>query len=155
MSLKDQLTADLRDAMRAGDETRKSTLRMLITSIRNAEIPAEGSAGSGRHELDDAGVLDVVRKEVKQRRDSIEMYGKANRDDLVASEQAEIDVLLTYLPQQMSRAEIEAVARGIIERLGASGPADKGKVMPAIMAELRGKAEGRDINAVVSELLGG
>jgi uncharacterized protein YqeY len=155
MSLKDQLSADLRDAMRAGDETRKSTLRMLITSIRNAEIPAEGAAETGRRELDDAGVLDVVRKEVKQRRDSMEIYGKANRPDLVAVEEAEVDVLLTYLPQQMTRPEIEAVARGIIERLGASGPADKGKVMPVIMAELRGKAEGRDINAVVTELLGG
>jgi uncharacterized protein YqeY len=155
MSLKDQLSADLRDALRSGDETRKSTLRMLITSIRNAEIPAEGAAETGRRELDDAGVLDVVRKEVKQRRDSMEMYGKANRPDLLAVEEAEVNVLLTYLPQQMTRLEIEAVARGIIERLGAGGPADKGKVMPAIMAELRGKAEGRDINAVVTELLGG
>ncbi len=84
MSLKDQLSADLRDAMRSGDETRKSTLRMLITAIRNAEIPSEGASATGRTELDDAGVLDVVRKEVKQRRDSIEMYGKANRPDLVA-----------------------------------------------------------------------
>ena len=154
MSVKDQLSADLRDAMRARDETRKSTLRMLITSIRNAEIPPEGAASTGRIELDDAGVLDVVRKEVKQRRDSIEMYSKANRADLAAVEEAEVAVLLAYLPQQMSRAEVEAVAKGIIERLGATGPADKGKVMPAIMSELRGKAEGRDINAVVTELLG-
>ena len=154
MSLKDQLSADLREAMRSGDETRKSTLRMLITSVRNAEIPSEGGAETGRRELDDAGVLDVVRKEVKQRRDSMEIYGKANRADLVAIEEAEVNVLLAYLPQQMTRSEVEAVAKGIIERLGASGPADKGKVMPAIMAELRGKAEGRDINAVVSELLG-
>jgi uncharacterized protein len=154
MSLKDQLSADLRDAMRAGDETRKATLRMLITSIRNAEIPPEGASEPGRLELDDAGVLDVVRKEVKQRRDSIEQYGKANRADLVAAEEAEVNILLAYLPQQMSRSEIEVTARAIIERTGASGPADKGKVMPAIMAELRGKAEGRDINAVVTELLG-
>jgi uncharacterized protein YqeY len=155
MSLKDQLSADLRDAMRAGDETRKSTLRMLITSIRNAEIPAEGADASGRIELDDEGVLNVVRKEVKQRRDSIDMYAKANRTDLVATEQAEIAVLMHYLPQQMSRDDIEIIAKGIIESLGASGPADKGKVMPAVMAELRGKAEGRDINSVVTELLGG
>jgi uncharacterized protein YqeY len=159
MSLKEQLSADLRDAMRAGDETRKSTLRMLITAIRNAEIPPEGSeSGStpdrGRIELDDDGVLDIVRKEVKQRRDSIEMYAKANRTELVAAEEAEITVLQTYLPQQMSRVEIEAVAKAIIERLGAGGPSDKGKVMPVILGELRGKAEGRDINAVVTELLG-
>ena len=154
MSLKDQLSADLRDAMRAGDETRKSTLRMLITAVRNAEIPPEGAASTGRTELDDEGVLNVVRKEVKQRRDSIELYGKANRLDLVANEEAEVNVLAAYLPRQMSRVEIEAVARGIIERLGAAGLADKGKVMPAIMTELRGKAEGREINAVVTELLG-
>ena len=155
MSLKDQLGADLRDAMRAGDETRKSTLRMLITSIRNAEIPAEGAAATGRVELDDEGVLNVVRKEVKQRRDSIDLYGKANRSDLVANEEAEVAVLSAYLPQQMSREEITAAAKAIIERTGAGSAADKGKVMPAIMAELRGKAEGREINAVVTELLGG
>lgn len=154
MSLKDQLNADLRDAMRSGDETRKGTLRMLITSIRNAEIPPEGSSATGRLDLDDEGVLNVVRKEVKQRRDSIEMYAKANRSDLVAIEEGEIAVLSAYLPQQMSREEIATVAREIVARLGATGPADKGKVMPAIMAELRGKAEGRDINAVVTELLG-
>jgi uncharacterized protein YqeY len=155
MSLKDQLSADLRDAMRANDNTRKSTLRMLITAIRNAEIPPEGADATGRTELDDEGVLNVVRKEVKQRRDSIEMYGKANRADLVANEEAEVAVLLNYLPQQMSRGENETIARAIVERIGASGPADKGKVMPAVMAELRGKAEGREINAVVTELLGG
>jgi uncharacterized protein YqeY len=154
MSLKDQLSADLRDAMRSGDEVRKSTLRMLITAIRNAEIPPEG-ATQGRTDLDDAAVLDVVRKEVKQRRDSIDLYSKANRTDLAQAEEAEVAVLSTYLPQQMSRPEIEAVAREIIARLGAAGPADKGKVMPVIMGELRGKAEGREISSVVTELLGG
>jgi hypothetical protein len=154
MTLKDQLNADLRDAMRAGDDTRKSTLRMLITSIRNAEIPPEGAvAESSRSELDDEAVLNVVRREVKQRRDSIDAYTKANRPDLVAREEAELGVLSAYLPAQMSREEIEQTARAIIQRLGASGPADKGKVMPAIMAELRDKAEGREINAVVTELL--
>ena len=154
MNLKDQLNADLRDAMRAGDEVRKSTLRMLITAVRNAEIPPEGTdASASRIDLDDEGVLNVVRKEVKQRRDSIDLYNKANRSDLAAKEEAEVAVLSTYLPQQMTRSQIEAVARTIIERLGASGLADKGKVMPAVMAELRGKAEGRDINAVVTDLL--
>jgi hypothetical protein len=156
MTLKDQLNADLRDAMRAGDETRKTTLRLLITAIRNAEIPPEGAATDvSRQELTDDAVLNVVRREVKQRRDSIDAYAKANRQDLVAKEEAELNVLSLYLPAQMSRAEIEAVAKTIIERVGASGPADKGKVMPAIMAELRDKAEGREINAVVTELLGG
>ena len=93
MGLKEQLGSDLRDAMRSGDETRKGTLRMLITAVRNAEIPPEQPAGSAdgpsaRVDLDDEGVLDVIRKEVKQRRDSIDFYQKANRSDLVASEEA-------------------------------------------------------------------
>ena len=96
---------------------------------------------------------EVIRKEVKQRRDSIEAYDKAGRTDLSGVENAELTVLQSYLPQQMSRAEIEAVAITIIEQTGASGPADKGKVMPVIMQELRGKAEGRDINAAVTDLL--
>jgi uncharacterized protein YqeY len=156
MSLKDQLNADLRNAMRAGEETRKSTLRLLITAIRNAEIPPEGtSAAAARVELDDDGVLDVIRREVKQRRDSIEAYAGANRKDLADKEEAELAILATYLPAQMSRDEIEVVAREVIQRVGAGGPSDKGKVMPVIMAELRGKAEGRDINAVVTDLLTG
>jgi uncharacterized protein YqeY len=158
MSLKDQLTTDLREAMRAGDDTRKSTLRMLITAVRNAEIPPEredASANDGpqRIDLDDEAVRDVVRKEVKQLRDSIDVYQTANRGDLAAKEEAEVAVLAGYLPQQMSRGEIEAAVRAVMERVGASGPADKGKVMPAVMAELRGRAEGREINAVVTELL--
>jgi uncharacterized protein len=155
MTLKEQLDADLRAAMRAGDETRKSALRMLITAVRNAEIPAEGveTAGVSRRELDDEAVLNVVRKEVKQRRDSIDIYQKANRSDLVSREEAEVAVLSSYLPQQLSRGEIEAVAREVIARVGATGPADKGKVMPVVIDELRGRAEGREINTVVSELL--
>lgn len=154
MTLKDQLDADLKDAMRSGDETRKSTLRLLLTAIHNAEIPPEGAtSATSRIELDDEGVRDVIRREVKQRRDSIEAYSKANRSDLASKEEAELAVLSAYLPAQMSREEIEAAAREVIQRVGASGPADKGKVMPVIMGELRGKAEGRDINAVVTDLL--
>ena len=154
MSLKDQLNADLRDAMRSGEETRKSTLRLLLTAIHNAEIPPEGASNApARIELDDDGVLNVIRREVKQRRDSMDAYAKANRQDLVDKEAAEAEILAAYLPAQMSRDEIEAVARDVIQRVGASGPADKGKVMPVIMGELKDKAEGRDINAVVTELL--
>jgi len=155
MTLKEQINADLREAMRAGDEVRKSTLRLLLSAIRNAEIPPEGAHPSEatRRELDDTRVLDVIRREVKQRRDSIEAYVKANRGDLAAREEAEMAVLTAYLPAQMSREEIEAAARAVIERTGARGPADKGKVMPVLMNELRGRADGRDINVVVTELL--
>ena len=161
MNLKDQLDADLRDALRAGDELRKTTLRLLITAIRNAEIPpemseAEAAGAQGQREsLDDAAVMDIIRKQVKQRRDSIDAYTQAKRPDLVAREEAEAVVLAAYLPPQMSREEITAVAKRIIEQVRASGPSDKGKVMPAIMAELKDKAEGREINAVVTELLSG
>ncbi|MPZ47704.1 MAG: GatB/YqeY domain-containing protein [Dehalococcoidia bacterium] len=159
MTLKDQLEADLRDALRSRDETRKNTLRMLLTAIHNAEIPPEhpetaaDAPDSVRADLDDAGVTEIIRKQVKQRRDSIDAYSKANRPDLVAIEEAEAVILGGYLPAQMSRDEIAAIAREVITRVGASGPADKGKVMPVVMSELAGKAEGRDINAVVTELL--
>ncbi len=148
------MNADLRDAIRSAEDIRKSTLRLLITAIRNAEIPAEGAtAAAARLDLDDEGVLGVIRREVKQRRDSIEAYTKAGRQDLADKEESELTILAAYLPAQMSRDEIEAVAREIIERVGAVGPPDKSKVMPVIMAELREKAEGREINAVVTDLL--
>src|SRR5918996_2970392 len=113
MTLKDQLNADLRDAMRAGDRTRTSTLRLLITAVRNAEIPPEGAAAEepARRVLDDEGVANVIRREVKQRRDSMDAYTKASRPDLVALEEAEMQVLARYLPAQMTAAEIEAAAR--------------------------------------------
>src|SRR3989304_1105558 len=128
--LKEQIRADLRDALRAGDETRKTTLRLLLAAIRNAEIPPELKEGAPveaapqRRELGDEDVRAVIRREVKQRRDSIEAYEKARRADLVAKEEAELGVLSAYLPQQLSREEIAAAARAVIERVGARGPAD-------------------------------
>ena len=155
-TLKERLTADLRDAMRAGDETRKSTLRLLLSAIHNAEIPPEQKdpgEGPQRVELDDDAVLDLVRRQAKQRQDSIEAYTRARRDDLVAVEEAELKVLSQYLPPQMSREEVEAAARAVIQRLGARGPADKGKVMGPLLGQLRDNADGSMINAVVTEQL--
>ena len=155
-TLKQRLDADLRDALRSGDETRKSTLRLLLTAVRNAEIPPEkpaASAGPVRVELNDDAVMQIIQRQVKQRQDSIEAYTKANRQDLVAIEEAELGILRGYLPAQMSRDEVTAMARAVIARVGAKGPADKGKVMGPIMGELRGKADGSMINAVVTELL--
>jgi uncharacterized protein YqeY len=157
LTLKQRLDADLRDAMRAGDETRKGTLRLLLTAVRNAEIPPEKSDaladGPQRVELNDEAVSQIIQRQVKQRQDSIEAYNKANRKDLAAIEEAEFAILRAYLPAQMSRDEVEAAARAAIVRAGARGPADKGKVMGPLMAELRGKADGSMINAVVTELL--
>ena len=136
--------------MRAGDEVRKSTLRMLMSAIKNAEV-----AGNERKELTDDGVMQVIGKQVKQRKESIDEFQKAGRQDLVDKEKAEMVVLQAYMPEQMGRDEITAEVRKVIEEVGAGGPADKGKVMQVLMPRLSGKAEGREINAVVTELLAG
>lgn len=148
MTLKERIATDLREAIRSGDERRKIALRMASAAIRNAEIAAG-------HELDDAGVLQVLQREIKQRRDSIEEFRKGNRPDLAEKEEAEIEVLQAYLPRQLSRDEIVAAARDVIAETGARGPGDKGKVMPVLIKRLAGQAEVRVINEVVTELLAG
>ena len=144
--LAEKLDQDLKDALRAGDDARKSVLRLLRAGIKNVE-KTKGVT------IDDAGVLVVIGKEVKEHRDSLEEFTKAKRQDLIDRTQLELDILLAYLPQQLSKAEIAAAVREIMTQVGATGPADKGKLMGAVMAQLRGKAEGRDINEVVSGLL--
>ncbi|MSQ27275.1 MAG: GatB/YqeY domain-containing protein [Dehalococcoidia bacterium] len=144
--LAEKLDQDLKDALRAGDEVRKSVLRLLRAGIRNVE-KTKGVA------IDDAGVLVVLGKEAKEHRDSLEEFTKAKRQDLIDRTQLELDILLAYLPQQLSKEEITAAVREIMTQTGATGAADKGKLMGAVMAQLRGKAEGRDINEVVSGLL--
>jgi uncharacterized protein YqeY len=146
MSLKEQLADDLKDAMRARDEIRKSAIRMATAAIKNAEIAA-GKA------FQDAEVLGVIAKQVKQRRESIEEFQKGGRQDLVDKEAAEMKVLQAYMPPAIGREEIAAEARKVIDEIGAHGPADKGKVMQALMPRLAGRAEGREINEVVTELL--
>lgn len=150
MSMKDQLSADLKQAMLAGDDLRKSTLRMLLAAVGSAEV-----AGSTRKELTDAEVMQVIAKQVKQRRESIEEFKKGGRQDLADREAAEMGVLEAYLPAQMSREDIEAEARKVVAETGASGPSDKGKVMKELMARLAGKADGRDVNDAVTSILGG
>ncbi|TEU00606.1 MAG: GatB/YqeY domain-containing protein, partial [Dehalococcoidia bacterium] len=141
MSLKEQLANDLKDAIRQRDEARKNAIRMSTWAIKNAEVE-KGAA------LSDADVLGLLGKQVKQRRESIREFEKADRQDLVAKEQAELTVLQAYLPPQMSREEIAQAAREVIDELGASGPGDKGKVMPVLIKRLAGRAEGREINEV-------
>jgi uncharacterized protein YqeY len=148
MSLKEQLNIDLREALRSGDEHRKAALRMVLAALHNAEIEARG-------ELDDSAILGVLAKEVKQRRESIEEFRKGRREDLVAREEAQLAFIQPYLPQQMTREEIIEAARNVIAEVGARGPADKGKVMPVLINQLRGRADGREINAIVTELLAG
>jgi uncharacterized protein len=148
VSLKDRLMQDLQDAMRSGDELRKSTIRMARSAIKYAEISRMG-------ELDDAGVQEVLRKEIKQRRESADEYARAGRTDLASKESAEAALLEGYVPGEISEEEIADEVRAIIAELGASGPKDMGKVMPAAMARLRGRADGRAINQVVARLLAG
>ena len=146
MSLKDQLAEDLKDAMRQGNETRKTALRLTIAAIKNAEVAAI-------KQLDDADVIGVIATQAKQRRESIEEFQKANRQDLVDKEAAELKVLETYLPAQMSREDVAAEARRVIEEVGAKGPQDKGRVMAALMPRLAGRADGKLVNEAVTELL--
>jgi len=153
MPLKQQLATDLQDAIRSGDDVRKGTIRMLMTAVQNAEIAAVNvkDPDATRQELDDDGVLAVIAKQAKQRRESIEEFQKANRADLADKEAAELKILETYLPAMLSRDEIVAATRAVIAETSASGPADKGKVMPVLMKRLAGQADGRSINEVVTD----
>ena len=144
--LKQKLVEDLKQALRGGDKVRRSVIRLVMAAIKNAEI-------AGQVTLEDADILGVIAKEARQRRESIEAFRQGNRQDLVTQEEAELAILNQYLPQQMSREEIIAEARRVIEEVGARGPGDKGKVMPKLIAQLKGKADGREINVVVTELL--
>jgi len=147
VELKQKLMDDLKQAMRGGDEVRRSVIRLVMAAIKNAEIARQAA-------LDDTDILGIIAKEVRQRGESIEAFRLGNRPDLVAQEQAELTILNEYLPQQMTREEIIVAARRVIEEVGAQGLADKGKVMPKLIAQLKGSADGREINAVVTELLG-
>ena len=145
-SLKQKLETDLKQAIRAKDDVRRSTIRLVMAAVKNAEIAKQTT-------LDDTGILGVIAKEAKQRQESIEAFKQGNRQDLVEKEEAEMAILKEYLPQQLTRDEIVEAARRIIEEVGAQGPGDKAKVMPKLMPMLKGKADGREINAVVTELL--
>ncbi len=145
--LKQKLTNDLKQALKGGDKVRRSVIRLVMAAIQNAEIARQSS-------LDDADILGIIAKEVRQHRESIEAFTQGNRPDLVAQEEVELVVLNEYLPQQMTREEVISAAHRIIEEVGAQGLSDKGKVMPKLIAQLKGRADGREINAVVTELLG-
>ncbi|MGD0353253.1 MAG: GatB/YqeY domain-containing protein [Dehalococcoidia bacterium] len=146
MSLAQKIRTDLEQSLRKSDKLRCSVLRLALSSIRNAEIAQQKT-------LDDDGILIVIDKEAKMRRESIEAFEKGNRPDLVAKETAELAILLEYLPEQLTREEIVAAARKVISELGAASPKDKGKVMSQLMPQLRGKAQGQEVSEVVTELL--
>jgi uncharacterized protein YqeY len=145
-SLKQKLSDDLKQALRGEDKLRRSVIRLVMAAIKNAEI-------ARRAPLNDSDILGIITKEVRQRHESIGAFKQGNRQDLIAQEEKELAILKEYLPQQMSREEVIEAARQVIAELGAQGPSDKGKVMPKLIAQLKGKADGREINEVVTELL--
>ena len=146
--LREQLDDDLKSAMKSREALRLSVLRMLKSAARYAEIE-KGET------LSDDDVLQVVARECKRRRESIEQFEKGNRPDLVAKESAELEILKRYLPEQLDETEVIGIAREVISELHAASKADKGKVMGALMQKVRGKADGRLVNRIVDELLEG
>ena len=146
MSLKEQLQRDLQDAMRARDEQRKLALRMALTAVQLAEVEQ-------RSELDDAAIVEVIRKEVRRREDALEMVRQAGRTETVAEDEAQIAILRSYLPQSLTEDELKVIAREVIAEAQAASPADLGKVMKLIMPRVQGKADGRMVSQVVRDLL--
>ena len=148
MSLKDQITEDMKTAMRAKDSGRLGTIRLLQAAMKQKEVDE-------RVTLDDAMVIAIVDKLIKQRKDSIDAFNKADRQDLVDIEEAEMKVLQVYLPARLSADEVAAQVKAIVAELGASGPGDMGKVMGAVKQRLAGKADMGAVSAAVKAALAG
>ncbi|MGE0330894.1 MAG: GatB/YqeY domain-containing protein [Ramlibacter sp.] len=148
MSLKDQITDDMKAAMRAKDSERLGTIRLLTAAMKQKEVDE-------RIELDDAAVIAIVDKMLKQRKDSIDAFEKAGRQDLADKEIAEVKVLQVYLPARLSADEVAAEVKAIVAELGAKGPGDMGKVMGAVKAKLAGKADMGQVSAAVKAALTG
>jgi len=148
MSLKDQITEDMKNAMRARDSERLGTIRLLLAAIKQKEVDE-------RIVVDDVAVVAIVDKLIKQRKDSIEAFQKAERKDLVDKEAAEMVVLQAYLPARLSLEEVTTAVKTIVAELGASGPGDMGKVMGAVKSKLAGKADMGQVSAAVKAALAG
>ena len=146
MTLQEKLAADLTAAMKSGDKSRLSVLRMAKSALKYAEID-KGNP------LDDVGVIEVLSREAKKRRDSVTEFTKAGRQEMADKEEFELGVIQEYLPEQMSQSDIEAVVKQVIEETGAQGPGDKGKLMGKLMPQLKGKADGQLINQIVTRML--
>lgn len=148
MSLKDQITEDMKTAMRAKDSERLATIRLLMAALKQKEVDE-------RIELDEAQIVGVIDKMVKQRKDSVAAFTQGGRQDLADKEAAEIKVLEAYLPQRMGADEIAAEVKAIVTELGAKGPGDMGKVMGAVKTRLAGKADMGQVSAAVKAALSG
>lgn len=148
MNLKDQLTAHMKEAMKAKQTERLGTIRQLRSAIKNKEI-ALGQ------ELDDQAVIAVISTQVKQRRESAQMYRENDRPELADKEEAELAILQEYLPAQLGEAELRDIVSGVIAEVGATSAKDMGKVMPVVMSKTKGAADGKLVNQLVRELLAG
>lgn len=148
MDLKSKLNQDLKEAMKAKDEVKLRTVRMLLAAIRNFEVEKMRPAT-------DEEIFQIMSKEIKKRQEAIEMYEKGNRQDLAQAERLEVQIIQSYMPQQMSEEEIRELAKRIITELGLSSPKDVGTAMKAIMPHVKGRADGKLVNRIVSELLSG
>lgn len=147
MSLKEQLLEDLKEAMKQKEAVRKNAIQMARAAILQVEKDKQIT-------LDDDGVTDVIAKEVKKRKDVLPEYEKSGREDLVRDLKIEIETLMRYLPQQLTEEELEAIVRQTVEETGASSPRDMGKVMQAVMPKVKGRADGKMVNAIVKKILG-
>ncbi len=148
MSLKEQITEDMKTAMRAKDSERLGTIRMLLAAVKQKEVDE-------RIEVDDTTLVSIVDKLIKQRKDAISQFSAAGRQDLADKETAEVKVLEAYLPQRLSQEEIQAAVNAIVAELGAKGPGDMGKVMGAVKTQLAGKADMGLVSAAVKAALAG
>ena len=148
MTMKTRLDDDLKQAMRDRNAPRRDVIRLLRSAIRNEEIRVQ-------KDLDDDAVVQVLSRQAQQRRDSIEAFTQGNREDLADKERAELEIIMEYMPQQLSADEIAELVAQTISEVGASAPGDMGKVMSAIMPQVRGRAEGREVSAAVMARLRG
>lgn len=148
MSLREQLDADLLEAVRSKDELRRSALRLIKAGLQ-LEEKSKGKA------LGEDEVVQVLSREAKRRRESIEAFKDGNRPDLVEKEEAELAIIAGYLPQQLTADEVTEIARSVIEEVGAQGPSERGKVMGQLMPRVKGKADGKMVSQIVGELLAG
>lgn len=145
--LGEKIVEDLKAAMKEKDETKLIAIRMLKSAIQNKAIEKKVKS------LSDEDILDLIQKQIKQRRDSIELFEKGGRQDLIAKETREIEILQQYLPKQLSSDELKKIISDAIKTVGATSAADMGKIMKEVMPKIKGKADGKEVNRVVSELL--
>ncbi|OGF26238.1 aspartyl-tRNA amidotransferase [Candidatus Falkowbacteria bacterium RIFOXYB2_FULL_47_14] len=150
MAILSDINNDLKEAMRSKEELKLSTLRMIMAALKNKKIEL-----GNKNELTDEEAAGVLKTEVKKRRDSASVYEAGNRDDLAEKEKAEIAILEKYMPAMMDEAEIEKITKDVIASLGEIGPKDFGKVMGAVMAKVKGKADGGSVNRAVKKVLAG